>query len=1055
MLLSNAAIKNRTTVGVLVVLIVFAGTVSYVTLPREAAPDVPIPLIMVSTVYEGVSPEDMESSVTMKIEEELTGLKGVKEIRSTSREGTSLIVIEFHPDVVVEDALQYVRDKVDQAKRELPTEAEDPSLSEVNIAEFPVIMVNVSGPISPVRLKAIAERLEDEFEQITGVLGSEVLGALEREIRLEFDPKRLAIYKIAIGELTGLIPGEHVNVSAGGLETPRVKFNVRVPAEFDEPVDMGSLILTMRDGKPIYLKDVATVRDTYKDRDTYSRLDGKDSITVTVKKRIGANILEVSEKVKAILAEARKHVPKGVTLDVTMDQSTDVKRMVVDLENNILSGLVLVVAVLMLALGFRTSLIVALAIPMSMLISFAILQAMGVTLNMMVLFSLILSLGMLVDNAIVIVENIFRYMEMGCGRIEAAKRGTAEVAWPVITSTGTTVAAFAPMLLWQGMVGEFMKFLPMTVIIVLSSSLFVALVISPVATTVLASARGRKKSNSQVNGLQRAYRRLLGKALGTESSRLATLLLSVLALAAVGVVYVKYQHGTQFLPDFDPKRAIVNIRSPQGTGVRYSDFLSAMVEQRIESQREALEHVNSNVGSVGGVRGFGQGAGGPNIANITVTFRDYEDRPRPSTDVVDDIRESLSDLPGAEVSVSEEEMGPPTGAAVTVRIAGEEFDELARISEQAKALIAPIPGVVNLRSDYEAARPEMALLPDRSRATLLKVNASLIGQFLKACVFGREVSKYRQFNDEYDITLRLSESDRANVDNLYSLRVPNAEGDAIPLGSLGTFQYRGGYGDINRVDQKRVITLTADVKGRLAPDVLEDVQAELAALAPEMKDGYTISYAGEKEEQDKAAAFLKKAYVIAILAILMILVTQFNTLGVPLIVLLTVVLSLVGVGVGMLITASPFIIIMTGIGVVSLAGVVVNNAIVLLAYTRQLERQGKSLVEAAIEAGMTRLRPVLLTAITTILGLIPMATGKAFDFHNFQFITKSESSQWWAPMANTVIFGLGFATILTLVVVPTMYVFIYAGLERLGLGGLKRAGNGIEPAGETTKADAS
>ena len=1040
MILSNAAVRNRTTVGVLMVLIIVAGLFSYFTLPREAAPDVPIPYVLVSTIHEGVSPEDVESTVTMKIEQKLTGLKGVKEITSTSSEGMSVIVIEFLPDIRIEDALQYVRDKVDQAKPDLPNDAEEPSITEVNIADFPIMIVNVSGPISPLRLKAIAEALEDQIEQFPGVLECDVIGAREREIRLEFDPDRLAAYEIGIGELVGLIPGENVNVSAGTMELPGAKVNVRVPGEFERPVDIDHLLLTVRDGKPIYLADAATVRDTFKYRESIARLDGQPSITLTVKKRVGSNILEIAKRVKALLAEARRRLPAGVTLGVTLDYSDDINMMVADLENNILSGLVLVVGVLMLFMGFRTSLIVGLAIPLSMLTSFAILSAMGITLNMIVLFSLILSLGMLVDNAIVIVETVYRFMQMGHSRIEAAMKGTAEVAWPVITSTATTVAAFAPLLLWSGVMGEFMKYLPITVITVLSSSLFVAMVISPVAATVLARAKGRV-GDVQPNAVQRVYRRVLHAALHATPNRTATLALAVLSLAAVFVLYVKYEHGMRLFPAFDPRHAFVEIRSPQGTSIQYSDLLARMAEQRLGTQREHLEHINTNVGGGGGDLSFTGGGGGSHMANITLRFHKYAQRTRPSAEVIDEIRRQMTDIPGAEIKVAEEREGPPTGAAVAVRIAGEQFETLAEISERAKDLIADVPGLVNLRSDYEASRPELQFIVDRQRAALMNVNTNLVGEFLKAAVFGREVGKYRQFNDEYDITVRLPLDRRRKLDELTGLHVPNAFGEPVPLSNLGQFVYRGGYGNISRVNEKRVITLTGDTApGTLPETVLGEVTKRLTDM--QVPEGYAITYAGQKEEEEKAKAFLLRAYLIAVLVILMILVAQFNTLGVPIIIMATVGLSMVGVGVGLLVTGTPFVIIMTGIGLISLAGVVVNNAIVLLDYTRQLERRGLPLVEAAIQAGMTRLRPVLLTATTTILSLVPMATGTAFDFHSFQWVARTESSQWWAPMANAVIFGLGFATILTLVVVPTMYVAVYAGLERIGLGGLRHVTNG-------------
>jgi multidrug efflux pump subunit AcrB len=739
---------------------------------------------------------------------------------------------------------------------------------------------------------------------------------------------------------------------------------------------------------------------------------------VAVQKRVGENIILIADAVKQVLDEARRRAPMGVRFDITLDQSKDIRLMVSDLENNLLSGLILVVVVLIMFLEWRTTLIVALAIPMSMLLSVVVLHVMGYTLNMIVLFSLVMAVGMVVDNAIVIVENIYRHFHLSGRRIEAAMKGTAEVAWPVITSTLTTVAAFAPLLYWPGIMGEFMKYLPITLIITLSSSLFVAMVISPTMSAMFIGGQSRKGTIQKA--IVRGYRRVLEASL---RHRATTLILSVCALVGVFMLYAKRGYGVELFPEFDPRRAVINIRSPQGTNISESDQLARLVESRLGPYAEDLEHVITNVGSSGGSGFEGGGPGGDHIANITLTFHDYEVRKRPSAVVVAQIRRVLADIAGAEVKVEQEEEGPPMEAAVTVRIIGEDFKKLETLSEQAKQMIANVPGLVNLRSDHVATRPELTFRVDRRRAMLLGVNTSIVGNFLKTAVFGREVGKYRQFNDEYDITVRLPLSQRENIDDLFRLRVPNARGEAIPLSSLGDFSYTGGYGTIRRIDQKRVITLTADVEGRLANDVLRDVQGVLGRL--DLPPGYHIRYAGEKEEQDEAQAFLSKAFVVALFLIVLILVTQFNTLVVPLIISSTVVLSLVGALTGLLICRMPFGIIMTGIGVISLAGVVVNNGIILLDYTRQLQRRGMELIPAAIEAGATRLRPVFLTAITTVLGLVPMAVGVSYDFRKMAWALKSESSQWWASMAIAIIFGLSLATVLTLVVVPTLYVTLY------------------------------
>lgn len=1056
MLLSNVAIRNRTTVFVGVVLVIVAGTYSYVTLPRESAPDVKLPNVLITTTHEGVTPRDVENTVTNKIEQEITGLRGLKKIRSVTSEGLSRINVEFQSDVDIDDALQRIKDKVDLARPELPANSDqpvEPIVSEINIAEFPILLINLSGPVSPVRLKRIAEALEDEIELIPGVLEVEVSGTLEREIVVEVDPDRLILYNLTIEELLRAVPSQHVSQSAGGLETTGTKFNIRVPMEVGRPDEIDKFPLAWREGKQIFLSDVARVRDTFKDRQTYSRLDGQPCVTLAVKKRIGANIVEIATAVKRVLEEARKRLPPAVRIALTDDRSDEIHKMVLDLENNILTGLVLVVGVLMIFMGLRTSLIVATVIPLSMLMSFAAIQAMGYTLNMVVLFGLILALGMLVDNAIVIVENIYRFLEMGHPRVEAAMKATSEVAWPVITSTATTVAAFLPLLFWPDVMGEFMRYIPITVITVLTSSLIVALMVNPVICSVFVRSRRRKTERSTGPAFwMRGYRRLLETALRRPG---ITLLLSVLILVAVTVVYLRRGQGMELFPSTDPDQCVISLRAPQGTHLDETDRIARIVEGRVEAFRRTpegyprIQNIVTTVGAGGGNPFEGGDGTGSHLANIKLIFPDFEERVDPdgkpwqSADIIVAVRGALKDISGAEVRVEKHKKGPRTGAAVTVRFIGDDLQVLQRLSEEAKRAIKDVPNLVNLSSDLEAKRPELNFLPDRQRAAKFGISTAVISSFLKTAVFGTKVADYREFTDEYDIRIRLPLESRRAVDDLLRLRVPTAAGQAVPLTSLGRFEYQSGLGAIRHIDRKRAVTLTADAEGRLGMEVLADVERRLANLP--LPEGYRIEYAGEREEEQKNSAFLRKAFFLALLLIAGILVAQFNTLSVPLIIMTTVILSMGGVFVGLLMADLPFGLIMTGVGVICLAGVVVNNAIVLLDYTRQLQRRGHSLLQAVVEAGATRLRPVFLTAVTTILGLIPMVTGVSFDFHTFQWATRSNSSQWWASMANAVAYGLGFATLLTLVVVPSLYLLLYRTLARFGLGGLRKPEDAEHP----------
>ncbi|MHC4206836.1 MAG: efflux RND transporter permease subunit, partial [Planctomycetota bacterium] len=618
MLLTDVAIKNRTTVAVLGLLIILMGGYSYLTLPREAAPDIPIPFILVTTIYEGVSPEDMETSVTMKIEKELNGIRGVEEITSSSAEGMSLISVEFTPDIPSEVALQRVRDRVDIAEAELPFDTEEPVITEINFAEMPIMLISLSGEVSPVQLKEVADDVQDALEAVPGVLKVDMAGDLEPEVRLEFDPDRVASFNLTIPEILALIPSENVNISAGGLETEGTKFNVRIPAEFVKPEDVDHLLLTVRDGKPIYLSDVASVNYMFKDRTTYSRLDGIPNITLSIVKRVGANAVRVSDYVKVVISKAQEQAQGMLRFDITFDMSKMVRNMVADLENNIFSALVLVTVVLLLFLGGRPSSIVAMIIPLSMLITFFLVQMLDFTLNMVVLFSLVLVLGMLVDNAIVIVENIFRHLQLGYSRAEAAILGARQVAWPITTSTFTTVCAFLPMIFWPGIMGDFMKYLPITLTLGLLASLFVGLVFNPTICSVWAGRAPAKRKTD--HWFVRGYSRLLHAGLNNPG---LTLFLAFCLLVGLATLYGKIGKGTEFFPEGDPERAVIDIRAPQGTNIHETDRIARLIEDRIEPYRPWLKHVITNIGSAGGANlNLVASTGGSHLANVTLVFYD-------------------------------------------------------------------------------------------------------------------------------------------------------------------------------------------------------------------------------------------------------------------------------------------------------------------------------------------------------------------------------------------------------------------------------------------------
>ena len=1077
MIVSDLAVKKRTSVMVLALMILIFGPLSYFSLPRESAPDITIPFVFIMTNYAGVAPEDIENAITIPIEKKLKGLEGVKKIESSSTEGMSSIVIEFVAGTDIDDVLPKTKDKVDLAKAELPQDLEDdPEVMEINISELPIVVFSLSGTCGLECLKDLAEDLEEEFESIPGVLEVDVTGGLEREIRVEPYPDKLAYFGLSILMLQDVISQENQNVSGGAIRMGDGRFQLRVPGEFRTPDEIYGLIVGLHNGQPVYLRDVARVVDGFKDEEGRSRLNGQEAVNIQIKKRAGENILDITDKVSTIIAEKRQTWPTGTEISKLMDQAKDIRIMVSDLENNIMTGLILVIVVLFFVLGIRNAVLVSMAIPFSMFISFVTLGALGITLNMVVLFSLTLALGMLVDNAIVIVENIFRFMEQGVPRIQAAMKATSEVAQPVIASTLTTLAAFFPLIFWPGIMGEFMSYLPITVIITLASSLFVAMVINPaLAAIFLRLPYGHRFAQKRVTAedielageapieirgpLLKGYRVLLTGAL---NHRLAVLLMASLAVVAMVMIWM-YRIGmekpVEFFPNIDPNSIYVNLDISEGADIEFSDRISRQVEAAIcngaeepnlsahvepadcyyadaENKKHTLrggrqytgltDMVNvkdiysRTVAVSGGSSMFESTAAN----HIGVQFHDMEERPESSFNTLEEIRKRVKDIPGAQITIAVQEEGPPTGAPINIEIAGDNFAVLGRISQEVTKILEKIPFVQDIRDDFVAGSPTVSVRVDRQKASLLGLSTEVIGFVLKVAFNGTKVSTYREGDEDFDITVQLSESDRKSTDILRELLIPTNKG-LIPLSTIASFEVTGGLGQINRVNHERVVTITANVDEKNIPSPVVRAQAEKIISNISMPPGYKIRFTGEQQEQEETEAFLTKAFATALFLIMLILVTQFNSIAQPLIILTSVILSLGGVFLGLAIMEYPFGIIMSGVGVISLAGVVVNNAIVLIDYTNRLNKRGMPFREAIIAAGCTRLRPVLLTAITTILGLVPMVTGIAYNFHEMEISWISTSTQWWSSMASAVIFGLAFATVLTLVVVPTLYALVH------------------------------
>ena len=1077
MIISDTAVKKSATVTVLAILLIIIGVYCYKVLPRESDPDITIPNVFISTSYRGISPTDMETAVTIEIEKKLKGLDGLKKIQSVSSEGLSLINIEFTTDTDIDKALQDVKDKVDEALGELPGDLEeDPSVFEVNFSEMPIVVFSLSGTCGLPCLKEIADDLKDEIEGVSGVLEVEVTGGLEREIRVEVFPEKLAFYGLSIGSFQEIVQSENQNTSGGTIQLGKGRFQLRVPGEFTTPEEIYGLVLTTHDGQPVYLKDVAQVIDGFKEENSRSRLDGRAAVNISVKKRSGENIISISKAVDSIIGKDRISWPTGTEITKVMDKSHDIELMVADLENNILSGLVLVLIVIFFVLGIRNALLVSLAIPFSMLLSFIILHLMGITLNMVVLFSLTLALGMLVDNAIVIVENIYRFMEQGVGRFEAARRATSEVAYPVIGSTVTTIAAFSPMLFWPGIMGEFMSYLPLTLIVTLSSSLFVALVINPAMASLFMKV---KKSDSvtertmveiaaavdkpiEIKGFfLTRYTRLLHGALKKPLTIIALAFCTLILMIQGWLLVIGLEKPIEFFPDIEPKGIYVNVDIPEGADLDYIDKIIQRVELAIagvsalkgsETGQELkpyqalapkkhttpdgeeyygpsdLENVK-NVYMRGTVSAGGGSAFSPNTpSHVGIRFLELDKRSRSSHETVAEIRERIKDIPGGKVTIAMEEEGPPTGAPINIEISGDNFAILGRIAGRIKDILSQVPYVEDVRDDFVEGIPSVQVLVDRQKAALFGLTTDSIGFALKSAYNGLEVSSFREGDDDYDITVQLRQKDREVVDVLHELMMPTPSGQMVPLSAIATIDFTGSLGDITRINNQRVVTVKANVDETQIPaPVVREQAAKLLQDIP-VPSGYAITFTGEFEFQQESEDFLAKAFMVALLLIFLILVSMFNSISQPFIIMTSVVLSLGGAFLGLTLFVSPFGIIMTGVGVISLAGVVVNNAIVLIDYTNKLRARGYELKQAVVSAGATRLRPVILTAVTTILGLIPMVTGVSFDFSSWTISWVSESSQWWRSMAVVVIFGLVVATFLTLFVVPTLYYL----LERIG-----------------------
>jgi multidrug efflux pump len=1145
--ISTWAVENRATVMVLTILIAITGLTAYNTMPREAFPEVVTPEIYVGTPYPGNSPDDMEKLITRPLEKEIKTITGIDEINSTSVQGYSTIQVKFDFEVKPTEALRKVKDAVDRAKadpdfpKDLPAE---PNIFEMNFSEMmPILNINLSGDYSMDQLNAWAEMLEDRIEDLPEVNKVEIRGVPKKEVRISLDLPRMEAREISFGDVAGAIQQENVSVSGGEVLVDGLRRTVSVSGEFTDMDEVRGIIVKQENLDIVRLGDIADVDFTYEEPNSFAREYGQPVVMLDVIKRSGRNLLVVSDSVKSILAGFQANqFPRDLNVTITGDMSDQTRTQVDELENSIIFGILLVVGVLMFFLGLRNAIFVGIAIPLSMMLSFLVLSSMGITLNMMVLFSLVLALGMLVDNGVVVIENTHRLMSEGQSPIRAAKNGIGEVAWPIIGSTATTVAVFIPLMFWPGIMGEFMKFLPLTLMVVLASSLFVGLVVNPMlaarymkveqegpsrrltftvgtwmlALGLLASLGGHfagigmlftlgnlaiafslfgylnyyvlypsamRFQNVTIPRLEERYRGFLVYALEGKRPRwffLGTVGMLFFSFGLIGVFPPK----TLFFPINEPQYVNVFIEKPIGTDILETDATTRVVEERVfavladprynevvqdtlPDGRVVMDTVNFLVSSV--IAQVGEGtsdpmagvsmAATPHKGRVQVSFVKYADRRGENTlDVMERIREAVRGIPGVTVIVDKDAAGPPAGKPINIEIKGDDVNGLIAEGERLRKFLMGqhIAGVEELKLDIELGKPEMAVDIDRAKARRYNVSTYAIGDAIRTALYGREVSTYKLGEDDYPVNLRLMDEYRYDPEILTSMRITFRDQTTgkirqVPISALATTSYSSTFSAVKRKNLNRMVQVQSNVLNDHNPtEVVGRVQDAMRDY--ERAPGYTYEFTGEMKEQEKQMQFLSTALLIAVSMVFLIIVSMFNSSSTPAIIVSAVIFSLIGVFLGLVIFRMEFVVMMTMVGLISLAGIVVNNAIVLLDFMILLQDRRKAelglspeaklpmaeVIKCVEEAGARRLRPVLLTAITTVLGLLPLAIGLNINFITLftrldpQVFVGGDNVIFWGPMSWTVIFGLVFATFLTLVIVPVMYLLMTKLKYRLG-----------------------
>jgi len=1123
--LSSWAIDNKMTVYVIIFIILVGGIMSYVNMPREDFPEIIETKIYINSINPGNSAKDIEKFITEPLEEEFNDVKGIKEITSTTQQDFSMVIVEFEEDIEVETAKQLIKDKVDVVKSETTWPTLDngakvePNVFDLNLSEeIPILNINFTGDYKSQKLKDYAEHLQDKIELLPQIKEASIRGVDDKEVEVAVDIYKMTAAQVSFNDIFGAIRSENSTISGGNIKNEGMRKSIRILGEIKTPSELEKIVVK-DDGGIVYLKDVAEINFHEKDATTYARAWGDPVVMLDVKKRAGKNMVEAVDQIKQIVEEEKaNYFPENLNISLSNDQSVKTINQVNDLVNNIIFGVILVVLVLMFFLGFRNALFVGVAIPLSMLMSLVILSSLGFTLNTMILFGLVMGLGMLVDNGIVVVENVYSLMDQGYSRIEAAKQGVGEIALPIIASTATTLAAFFPLGLWPGTIGKFMIYFPITLSVVLASSLFVALIINAMLTSQFMKVKEKQLSRQKIlrwtfilssigviflligifqdirasraignlallsalllwafklflaraiyyfqfdvlRRLENFYQRSLIASIKGRRSYLVffgTLSLLILAFILVGIAQPK----VLFFPENQPNQIMAYIEYPESTAIEKTNAMTKEIEKTIYEEIEKYEDEDGyNFMVESAVSQVGVGAGNPQnnegVANemphkgkVTLSMREFKlRRGIKSSHVLSEIRDAVKDFSGVTITVEKDAAGPPQGYEINIEITGEDYEKMLEEAQNMRQFIEQqkIGGIEELQIDINKSKPEMEIIVDREKVGQLGISTALVGQTIRQSVFGQEASTFKDGDDDYQINVRFNEEYRYDESAIFNQPITfrNNKGQLrqVPISSLIKTKPSATFNSIKRRDLKRVITVYSNVlQGYNPTEVVNEIKDVLKSDYT-IEEGMNYDFTGQQEEQSENLAFLIKALLLAVGGISLIMVAQFNSISKPVIIIMAVILSLIGVLFGLVSFGMEFVIIMTMMGVIALAGIVVNNAIVLVDYTqilidRKKKKKGIEKQEmltkeeyftSIIAGGKSRLRPVLLTAITTVLGLIPLAVGLNINFYTLiadldpQIYVGGDNVIFWGPLAWTVIFGLIFATFLTLVVVPAMF----------------------------------